>query len=59
MEPNDNLDNIHDEELLREQMRMLRRLDERIRLQYVGVSENLYQGIVAVEDINVPIGNMF
>ena len=37
MEPNDNLDNIHDEELLREQMRMLRRLDERIRLQYVGV----------------------
>ena len=59
MEPNDNLDNIHDEELLREQMRMLRRLDERIRLQYGGVSENLYQGIVAVEDINVPIGNMF
>jgi hypothetical protein len=56
--PTDNLDNIHGEELLREQIRMLRRLDDRIRLQQVKTSNNQIQSVVMVDDVTMSVGNM-
>jgi len=59
IQPTDNLDNMSPQELLREQIRILRRLDERIRLQQVETRKHEYQAVVIVDDFNMSFGNIF